>query len=244
MDDLEIRTFLVVVEDEFTPKQLAHFATKSTLREAFEDESTKQVAVALQTVVTNRADAYYVAAKRDLELRNIVGCNMNARLAIEAYNLLVYYCWAQGSRVVLVSRCSSMHMTKMLLSLNEQLSLAKTKEIIAQKAANMGDLMRTTLYIEKATEHLDRYDTILKLVNPMLLELFEESVHNFPIGAPDAWLQRWMQEIESTKGPVSTTVRERVQYESISQAARRNMLRIEAENPRRSLLHMMQNLDI
>jgi len=132
----------------------------------------------------------------------------------------------------------------MFLSLNRQLSLAQKQEVLAQNAANTGDLMRTTLYIEKATEHLDRYDIILKLVNPMLLERFEESVEDLPTGAVVADLQQRMQKIESEAGPVSTTVRERVQYESISQVARRNMLRIEAENPRRSLLHRMQNLDI
>jgi len=242
--DLEIRTVLGVVGHEFTPEQLAHFATKSTLREAFVDKITRQVAMALQTVVDNRADTYYLAAKRDLELRSIVDCNRNARLAIGALNLSVYCYYARRSTELSAWRASSLHLTKMFLSLNTQLSLAKKQEVLAQNAANTGDLMRTTLYIEKATEHLDRYDIILKLVNPMLLERFEKSVEDLPDGAVVAYLHQTMQEIESASGPVSTTVRERVQYESISQAARRNMLRREAENPRRSLLHRIQNLDI
>jgi len=242
--DLEIRTFLAVVGHEFMPEQLAHFATKSTLREAFEDRSIGQVAMALQTVVDNRADTYYLAAKRDLELRSIMDCNRNARLAIGALNLSVYCFYTRHTTESSVWRASSLHLTKMFLSLNRQLSLAQKQEVLAQNAANTGDLMRTTLYIEKATEHLDRYDIILKLVNPMLLERFEESVEDLPTGAVVADLQQRMQKIESEAGPVSTTVRERVQYESISQVARRNMLRIEAENPRRSLLHRMQNLDI
>ena len=242
--DLEIRTFLAVVGHEFTPEQLTHFATKSTLGEAFDDRSIQQVALALQTVVENRAETYYLAAKRDLELRSIVDCNRNARLAIGALNLSVYCFYAQHTTILSVRRASTMHLTKMLLSLNRQLSLAQKQEVLAQNAANTGDLMRTTLYIEKATEHLDRYDIILKLVNPMLLERFKESVEDLHTGAAVADLQQTMQEIESASGPVSTTVRERVEYESISQAARRNMLRIEAENPRRSLLHRMQNLDI
>ena len=128
---------------EFTPEQLAHFATKSTLREAFDDRSTKQVAMALEAVVNNRAHTYYVAAKRDLELRNIVDCNRNARLAIEAFNLSVYCCDAQSSSITCLMRTSSMHLTKMFLSLNDQLRLAKKQEVLAQNAANTGDLMRT-----------------------------------------------------------------------------------------------------
>jgi len=108
----------------------------------------------------------------------------------------------------------------MLLSLNDQLRLAKKEEVLAQNAANIGDFMRTALYIEKATEHLDRYDTILKLVNPMLLERFEESIHIRPPGAAEWMEDQWMQENESAFGPVSTTLRERLIYQSISREAR------------------------
>jgi len=242
--DLAVREWLVSVSHEFTPEQLAHFATKSTLRDAFDDRSTTEIAAALENVVINRARTHYVAAKQDLELRNIEDCDRNARLAIEAFNLSVHCCRARFSSGVCLMRAVSMHMTKMLLSLNDQLRLAQAQEVLAQCAADMGDPVRTTLYTGKATEHLDHHDVILKLVNPMLLEKYEKSVNNLPHGAPDVWMQHWMQEIESTEGPVSTTVRERVRNENILQAGRRNMLCMGAENLRRSLSHQMRSDDI
>jgi len=242
--DLAVREWLVSVSHEFTPERLAHFATKPTLRDAFDDRSTRGIAAALEDVVTNRAHTHYVAAKQDLELRNMEDCDRNARLAIEAFNQSVHCCRARFSPVVGLSRAVSMHMTKLLLSLNDQLRLAQKQQVLAQSAADMGDPVRTTLYTGKATEHLDRHDVILKLVNPMLLEQYENSVERLDHRAPDVWMQRWMQEIESTQGPVSTTVRERVRNENILQAARRNMLCMGAENVRHWLSHHMRSDDM
>jgi len=180
--DLAVRECLVSVSHEFTPEQLAHFETKPTLQDAFNNRSTSEIAAALENVVTNRARTHYVAAKQDLETRNIEDCDRNARLAIEAFNLSVYCCRARFSSFLCLSRTVSIHITKMLSSLNDQLRLAQAQQVLAQCAADMGDPVRTTLYTGKATEHLDHHDVILNLVNPMLLEQFEKSVNNLPHG--------------------------------------------------------------
>jgi hypothetical protein len=129
-----------------------------------------------------------------------------------------------------------MHMTKMLLLLNDELRFAQAHQIVAQEAADMGDPEQATLCTGMATEHLDRHDVLLKLVNPILLVDLEEQVRlRMPRAATIAITQFVMRQIEREVGPVSTTVRERTTNENILHEARRNMLCQQTEDLRRWL---------
>jgi len=237
--DLAVREWLPSVSHEFTPEELAHF---TTLQDARFNSSNSAILSALLRVVGNHAQTHYLAAKQDLELRNIGDCDRNARLAIEAFQLTLQCACAKspGTRFCLLF-ATKMHMTKMLLLLNDELRFAQAHEVVAQSAAGMGDPVRAMLHTGKATQHLDRHDVILELVNPMLLEDFEKKVHEIPRAAPDVLRQHLMRGIQSNVGPVSTTVRERVRNENILQEARRNMLVTGAESLRRSLARQLRS---
>jgi len=102
--------------------------------------------------------------------------------------------------------------------MNEELRLAHAQQELAQSHAASGKLERTMFYANKATKHLDCHDVILSVVNQLLLEYYNDCI--FDIAPYDA---NTIQELESTHGPVPTTVLERVRNGNMVEEAMRNM---------------------
>jgi len=239
-----LRERLSLVSNEFTPTQLAHFVSNCNLQGTDYDKSDRAIILtALQSVLYTQSHTHYLAAKQDLELRNIEQCARNAGLAIQALRLVVHcVCERNPESQAWMPFAEKMFMTKMLSLLNDELGFAQGMQNVAQEAADVGDPVRATLYTGMATVHLDRHDVVLKLVNPMLLVDFQAHVHDdMPHGAPDVIVQFVMSRIEREVGPVSTTVRERVTNENIVQLARHNMLYMQTENLRRWLSHRVDS---
>ena len=217
--DLAVREWLCAVTDGFTPQDTAAFVLTPSLSDACRHWRTKAIVIALQNFLAKRADTHYATAKRHLALQNFADCASNVRVAIDAYDLCMHCCCAQGVTWVFTSYSESMHLSKMLLRMNEELRLACVKQELARSHAARGDPQSTTLYIDKAVTHLDRHDVIMNLANPMLLEKLHEMMND--VETDDA---NEILEFEKTHGPVPTTVLERVNHENIVQGAARNMM--------------------
>ena len=244
-NDSAVRERVSEVSHNFTLAQLANFAANASCEDASVHHSDRPIMMALLGVLGRHARTHYLAAKKDLELRNTRDCDINAKLAIEAYQLSVHCCRvldpeSRGWLAYFIK----MHMAEKLLLLNDQLRYAQAQQTVAQEAADTGDPARATLYTSAATDNLDRHDVVLKLVNQVLWEDFEEQVGAIP-STTDAWTRlRVMRQIHSDTGPVPTTVRERVLNENILREARNNMLRTETELLRRRLAISMRTRGI
>jgi len=244
-NDSAVRERVSEVSHEFILAQLSHFAANASCEDASVHRSDRPIMMALLDVLGRQAHTHYFAAKKDLELRNTRDCDRNAKLAIEAFQLSVHCCRVLDpeSRVWL-TYFVKMHMAEKLLLLNDQLRYAQAQQTVAQEAADTGDLARATLCTSAATDNLDRHDVVLKLVNLVLWEDYEEQVHAIR-STTDAWTRlRLMRQIDSDTGPVPTTVRERVLNENILRVARNNMLRTETEHLRRRLAISMRTRGI
>jgi hypothetical protein len=214
--NLAVRGWLAAVTQNFTPQENAAFALTQTLHDAYDDARTNGIMTSLQTFLVNRANTHHVAAKRDLTLRNFADCSRNAQVAIDAYDLSVHCVHAQWSPYVFLMLARRMHMSRMFLAANEELRLAYVQQEMAQCHAVSSNLERTTFYTDKATKHLNRHDDIVRVVNHMLLENYNEDIDN--VNPNDA---NGLLNFENTNGPVPTTAMERVRNSNTVQEARR-----------------------
>jgi len=127
---------------------------------------------------------------------------------MEALELVVHCIAARRARTQILVFLTRLHLTKMIMSMNEELRLAHVHEVQAANAAKEFNPQRVNFYTCKATKHLDRHDVVLKLANSMLLEGFNASLHNLPHEPPDVLMLQWLFQITREKGPLSTTVHE------------------------------------
>jgi len=217
--NLAVREWLPSVTHGFAPQEIAALASTQTLYAAYSDGRTEGIMIALETFLVNRAVTHYVAAKRDLALRNFADCRGNATVAIDAFDLSMHCSNARGYTSVFLMRGEQMYISKMLLCMNEELRLAHAQQELAQSHAASGNLEGTMFYANKATKHLDRHDVILGVVNLLLLQYYNDCFFDIAPGDTNAIL-----ELQSTHGPVPSTVLERDRNRNMVEEAMRNVV--------------------
>jgi len=129
--NLAVREWLGVVTDGFTPQETAAFVLTPSLSDACRHWRTKAIVIVLENFLAKRAHTYYATAKRHLALQNFADCASNVRVAIDAYDLCMHCCCARGVTWEFTSYSESMHLSKMLLCMNEQLRLANAQQELA-----------------------------------------------------------------------------------------------------------------
>ena len=226
--DLAVREWLPMLAKQFTPEHLARFSATSNLfhveilsqAEYYNKTPTRlnAITIALNSLVLHDAFQHYEDSKQALERRNYRMCKTSARRAMHAFELLIYIASVQKKIGIFVWHSRNLHFTKMILCLNDELELAHSEVVQAQKAVDQGEPMTVNLFTNKATSHWDRHDGLLLILNAMLLEEYDNSVDEHIPHAfnPPAWyVERSMLPIERQYGPVANTVRERAMLEDM-----------------------------
>jgi len=234
--DLAVREWLPMLSKQFTPEHLARFSATSSLarveklsaEEYYNKAPTRLNAIteALNLNVRHDAFQHYEDAKKALELRNYTMCKTSGRRAIHAFELLIYIAKVRGKLSACVQYGCTLHLTKMMLRLNDELEFAHAQVVQAQKAVDRGEPMTVNTFINNATSHWNLYDRLLLILNAMLLEQYEDDViqhtsHCFDVAA--WYVEKLMLPIERRYGPVASTVRERAMVEDMVHEGTTNM---------------------
>ena len=161
--DMAVREWLPMLLNQFTPAHLARFSATSSLSEV-KELSTEEyynnaptqlnaITTALNLVVLHDAIHHYEDAKGALELRNYEMCKTSARLVMHAFELLIYVAIVQGSLSICVWHGCTLHLTKMMLRLNDKLEFAHAQVVQAQEASDLGEPMTVNTFTNNATKN-------------------------------------------------------------------------------------------
>jgi hypothetical protein len=234
-----LRESLPLLSNDYTEEQLAEFTRFSTLLAAQNSykngrmrgvlsrarrRTPTTIHHALAGVLSTRADAYFIAAKLALDRRDFAECFRNASLTMQASQLAVHCFVICHLRINAFAVHAKMFLTKKMMCMNEELRLAHLQEVQAANAAKECDPQRVNFYTSKATQHLDRHDINLKLVNAILQETYNRDVENNDWDVENDQENPEFQNYTREMGPLSTTVRDRIRYECMESTARREML--------------------